>query len=78
VTSYKIAILAGDGIGPEITQEGLKVLNVIEQRNDVSFDIVEAPFGAGAYFTHGSSFPEETQALKTFEYLCKLSSGLFT
>lgn len=63
MTSYKIAILAGDGIGPEITQEGLKVLNVIEQRNDVSFDIVEAPFGAGAYFTHGSSFPEETQAL---------------
>ena len=63
VTSYKIAILAGDGIGPEITEEGLKVLNVIEQRNDVNFDIQQAPFGAGAYFSHGSSFPEETQAL---------------
>jgi len=63
VTNYKIAILAGDGIGPEITEEGLKVLNVIEQRNDVNFDIQHAPFGAGAYFSHGSSFPEKTQAL---------------
>ncbi len=63
MTNYKIAILAGDGIGPEITQEGLKVLKVIEQRNEVTFDIVEAPFGAGAYFEHGSAFPEQTQKL---------------
>jgi len=35
VTKYKIAILAGDGIGPEIMQEGIKVLKVIEARNDV-------------------------------------------
>lgn len=61
MTNYKIAILAGDGIGPEIMQEGIKVLKVIEQRNDVSFELVEAPFGAGAWFSHGSSFPEETQ-----------------
>ena len=61
--TYKIAILAGDGIGPEIIAEGIKVLNVIEERNDVSFDLVEAPFGAGAWFSHGSSFPEETKAL---------------
>ena len=60
---YKIAILAGDGIGPEIMQEGIKVLKVIEERNEVEFDLVEAPFGAGAWFSHGSSFPEETQAL---------------
>jgi len=63
VNKYKIAILAGDGIGPEIMREGLKVLKVIEERNDVEFDIVEAPFGAGAWFTHGASFPEDTQKL---------------
>jgi len=61
VTNYKIAILAGDGIGPEIMQEGIKILKVIEQRNDVSFELLEVPFGAGAWFSHGSSFPEETQ-----------------
>lgn len=63
MTKYKIAILAGDGIGPEIMEEGVKVLKVIEARNDVEFDLVEAPFGAGAWFSHGSSFPEETKAL---------------
>jgi len=63
VNKYKIAILAGDGIGPEIMKEGVKVLKVIEARNDVEFELVEAPFGAGAWFSHGSSFPEETKQL---------------
>lgn len=63
VTRYTIAILPGDGIGPEIMAEGVKVLKVIEQRNDVEFDLVEAPFGASAWFSHGSSFPQETQEL---------------
>ena len=63
MSTYKIAILAGDGIGPEIMAEGIKVLKVIEARNDVTFNLVEAPFGASAWFTHGSSFPEETKKL---------------
>ena len=63
MTTYKIAILAGDGIGPEIMEEGIKVLKVIEARNDVTFDLIEAPFGAGAWFSHGSAFPEETKTL---------------
>ena len=63
VTTYKIAILPGDGIGPEIMAEGVKVLRAVEARSDVSFDLVEAPFGAGAWFSHGKSFPLETQAL---------------
>lgn len=63
MTTYTIAILPGDGIGPEIMAEGIKVLNVIEQRNDIRFDLVEAPFGAGAWFSHGKSFPQETQDL---------------
>lgn len=63
MNKYKIAILPGDGIGPEIMQEGVKVLKVIEQRNDVEFELVEASFGAGAWFSHGSSFPQDTQTL---------------
>ncbi len=63
MTKYKIAILAGDGIGPEIMKEGVKVLKVIEERNDVEFEMIEAPFGAGAWFSEGSSFPEATKRL---------------
>ncbi len=60
---YKIALLAGDGIGPEIMQEAVKVLRVVEQRNDVRFELLPALFGASAYFACGDAFPEETKAI---------------
>ena len=63
MTVHKIAVLRGDGIGPEIMIEALKVLAVIEQRNAVTFDLLEAPFGAAAYFDHGHPFPEQTKAI---------------
>ena len=58
--NYKIAVLAGDGIGPEITREAIKVLKLIEQRNDVSFELLPASFGACAYFETGDAFPQAT------------------
>lgn len=61
--NYKIAVLAGDGIGEEITQQAVKALRFIEQRNDVSFELIPAAFGAGAWFEYGASFPEETVAI---------------
>jgi len=59
--NYKIAVLAGDGIGPEITQEAIKVLKLVEQRNDVSFELLPALFGACAYFETGDAFPQQTK-----------------
>lgn len=57
---FKIAVLAGDGIGPEIMKQALKVLKVVEERNDVEFELLHAPFGACAYFETGKSLPQET------------------
>jgi len=59
--TYNLALLAGDGIGPEIMNEAIKVLKAIEQRNDVRFELNEVPFGAVAYFETGDSFPEVTK-----------------
>ncbi len=59
--NYKIAVLAGDGIGPEITQEAVKILKLVEQRNDVTFELLPALFGACAYFETGDAFPQETK-----------------
>jgi len=59
----KIAVLEGDGIGPEIVREGLKVLHAIEKKYNHSFTLQHAPFGAAAYFSHGSPFPDETKAV---------------
>jgi len=58
--SYSIAVLAGDGIGPEITREAIKVLELIEERNDVKFELLPAAFGACAYFESGDAFPQAT------------------
>ncbi len=63
MNNYKIALLAGDGIGPEIMQEAVKVLKMVEDRNDVRFELMPAAFGASAYFECGDAFPEQTKAI---------------
>ena len=60
---YSIALLKGDGIGPELADEAIKVLRTVEANSEVTFDIMEADFGAAAYFKHGHSFPEDTKAI---------------
>mgnify|MGYP001163613564 FL=1 len=63
MNTYKIALLEGDGIGPEISSEAVKVLQRVADSGRVKFDITTAPFGGGAYFSHGNAFPEETKAI---------------
>lgn len=57
----KLAILEGDGIGPEIMTEALKVLRVVEKKFSHIFHLERAPFGAAAYFSEGDPFPEKTK-----------------
>jgi 3-isopropylmalate dehydrogenase len=59
--NFKIAVMAGDGIGPEIMQEAVKVLKLVEERNDVTFELMPALFGACGYFETGDAFPQETK-----------------
>jgi 3-isopropylmalate dehydrogenase len=63
MTTKKIALLDGDGIGPEIMAEAVKILDLVAERNAIEFELVHGAFGASAYFSHGDSFPEETKAL---------------
>lgn len=63
MSKYKIALLDGDGIGPEIMVEAVKVLRLVEERNDVEFELIHTPFGASAYFECGDPFPEQTKAI---------------
>ena len=55
----KIAILPGDGIGPEIVAEAVKVLRTL----DLPFEMEEAPVGGAAYEAHGHPLPESTLRL---------------
>ena len=59
--THKIAILPGDGIGPEITREARKVLDAVQTQ--ARFECVETPFGGNAYQQSGTAFPDETKKI---------------
>lgn len=58
----KIAVLAGDGIGPEIMAEAVKVLKALA-RDGLKLDLETAPFGGAGYDVHGDPLPEPTLKL---------------
>ena len=55
-----IAVLGGDGIGPEVVAEGLRVLAAVEKTFGHSFELTELPFGGVAIDSHGDPLPPET------------------
>ncbi|MCH5227872.1 MAG: 3-isopropylmalate dehydrogenase [Muribaculaceae bacterium] len=59
----KIAVLPGDGIGPEISKEGVKVLDSIAERYHHTFKYEYGIIGAAAIDAVGDPFPEETMKL---------------
>ncbi|MDR2894604.1 MAG: 3-isopropylmalate dehydrogenase [Alistipes sp.] len=60
---YKIALLAGDGIGPEITAEAVKVLDAVGSRFGHSFVYTRALVGGAAIDECGDPYPAETDAI---------------
>ena len=58
--SYKIAVLPGDGIGPEITKVTLRALEAAGKKADVSFSFKEALIGGAAIDATGQPLPDET------------------
>ena len=56
----KIAVLSGDGIGPEVMEQGINVLKAIAKKFDHQFDYEEAIVGAHAIDEVGDPYPEAT------------------
>jgi 3-isopropylmalate dehydrogenase len=69
-TTHKIAILSGDGIGPEVMAEALKVLDRIEQKFQVRFERTPANVGGIAIDREGKALPETTIEI------CKASEAI--
>jgi 3-isopropylmalate dehydrogenase len=57
-----IAVLGGDGIGPEVVAEGLRVLRAVAQTFGHEFELTDLPFGGVAIDSHGDPLPSETLA----------------
>lgn len=57
---YKIAVIPGDGIGPEVIREGVKVLSAAaEAKSDLTLEFVEFPYGAEHYLKTGELVSED-------------------
>ncbi|HNR66502.1 MAG TPA: 3-isopropylmalate dehydrogenase [bacterium] len=63
MTTYKIALLPGDGIGPEVVAEGKRALEATAERSDFAFDFVEGLIGGAALQEQGDPLPSSTLEL---------------
>jgi 3-isopropylmalate dehydrogenase len=59
MSEIKIAVIGGDGIGPEVTAEALKVLDAAAEVYGFTTRRTEYPFGSEHYFQTGDIFPED-------------------
>ena len=60
MSTFKIAVLPGDGIGPEITDQALKALKAVESKFGHDFKFTEGLVGGAAYDAVGHPLPQET------------------
>jgi 3-isopropylmalate dehydrogenase len=75
--TFNVAALAGDGIGPEVMREAIKVLRAVERKFPARFNITEAPVGWAGIDATGEALPEATiSACKNSDAILFGSVGL--
>jgi 3-isopropylmalate dehydrogenase len=77
VPPYRIAVVAGDGIGPEVIAEAIKVLDAVAVPGELDFAFEELEAGAGCYRRTGEELPRETlEACEAADAILFGSAGL--
>ncbi|MGQ9728968.1 MAG: 3-isopropylmalate dehydrogenase [Candidatus Fervidibacter sp.] len=65
---YKIAVVPGDGVGPEVVKEGLKVLDAACKAEGVSYETVSFDIGGERYLRTGETLPDSAlEELRKFD-----------
>ena len=62
MSSYKIAVIPGDGTGPEVVAEGIKVLNAVAGPAGIKFDYTYYDLGGERYKRTGETLPDSVIA----------------
>ena len=62
MAAYKLAVIPGDGIGPEVVVEGLKVLDVVAAKHGLTFEKTEYELGAKYWHKTGETLPDAVMA----------------
>ena len=73
--NLKIAVLPGDGIGPEVTNESIKVLKCIADKYNHKIDLSEGPVGAiaGGIMGHGACQAGQTGSITAWALSLKVT-----
>ena len=58
MTEYRIACIPGDGIGPEVTREALKVANAAAEIFGFQLKVSDLPYGSERFLATGEIFPD--------------------
>ncbi|MBC8231843.1 3-isopropylmalate dehydrogenase [bacterium] len=70
---YKIAVLPGDGVGPEVVNEGLKVLKAVADKTGFKYETISYDFGGDRYLATGEVLPDP--ALEEFRQMDAIYLG---
>jgi 3-isopropylmalate dehydrogenase len=70
MTEYKISLIPGDGIGPELTEATLKVLETVQKKYNIKLTIVEAEAGDATLAKRGVALPDATVAKIKDSHAC--------
>lgn len=66
--TYKIAVIGGDGTGPEVIKEGLKVINAVSGVSGFKYETVDYDFGGERYMKTGEILPDSAvEELRKFD-----------
>ena len=60
--SFNLAVIPGDGIGPEVVGEGLKVLDAVAKKYDLAFNKTNYELGAAYWHKTGETLPDSVMA----------------
>jgi len=56
--THEIGVIPGDGTGPEVIAEGLKVLKAVAEKTDSKYNLIHYDFGAERYLKTGETLPD--------------------
>lgn len=68
MNTHRIAVIGGDGIGPEVVAQGLRVLHAAAEVHGFALDLVEMPYGTEHWLATEEIFPDEAfESLKSMD-----------
>ena len=70
MSKYKISLIPGDGIGPELSEATLEILNAVQKKFDIDLDIIQVDAGDTCYEKNGVALPQETVEVIKNSHAC--------